>query len=175
MATKFPLIINDVRFSINPKNISVRKALNIAQVDTMGGRQYQIWWPQPEIMTLQGETLGETAYQQLMNLKQFYEGTKLSTLTYKVHTYKGYIISLDVTADTQNLQVWSYTLNFQLIHGEKFAVEDFSLSDVNAPVFGEVTRWAENINQQIAQSPLLGGLSRNIENAVLDVSGVRRR
>ena len=134
MAIKYPLTINNVKFTVNPKNISNRKQLNIAQLDTMGGRQYQVWWPAPEVVTIQGETFGDTAYSQLMFLKRHYDSTKVSTLTYKVHTYTGYITGLDVTADTGNLQVWIYTINFQLLHGQKFFVEDFAVT--STPIIG---------------------------------------
>ena len=131
MATKLPVVINNVRFWINPTNISSKKALNIANLDTMRGRQFQVWWPAPEVVTIQGEAFGSDAYSQLLYLKKHYEGTDgqptISTLKYKTTKYKGYIVSLDVSADVKNLDVWTYSLNLQLLHGQKFNIEDFSL------------------------------------------------
>ena len=143
MGQKLPVVINDVRFWINPTNMVVRKALNIAQLDTMRGRQFQVWWPSPEVVSISGEAFGKDAYKQLLYLKRHYEGTggnpSLSTLTYKTYKYDGYIVNLDVTADAKNMNVWIYSLNFQLLHGNKFRVEDFSLTESN-PVLHPLTQ-----------------------------------
>jgi hypothetical protein len=129
MATRFPLQLNSLRFYVNPTGLNIQKGLNFSTLATQGGIKYQVWYETPEILTITGDCAGNTAYKELVFLKQQYEITnKISELFYKTRLYRGFITSLQVDHNTQHLNRYSYSITFQLLQGEKFAVEDFSLT-----------------------------------------------
>jgi len=132
MATIYPLRLNNTNFSVNPRNMKITKAVSYGTLPTQGGVQYQIWYNAPEMLILTGASAGQTAYQELLFLKQNFESNdKLSTLFYKTQVYQGFITLLDVEASTTHLNEFTYTLNFQLLFGQQFAIEDFSVSTTN--------------------------------------------
>src|SRR5690349_19436930 len=132
MATIYPLRINNINFSVNPRNMKITKGVSYGTLPTQGGVQYQIWYNSPEMLTLSGASAGQTAYQELLFLKkQFENNNKLSTIFYKTQVYQGFITLLDVEASTSHLGEFTYTLNFQLLFGQEFAIEDFSISTTN--------------------------------------------
>lgn len=135
MAHVFPIEINGVRLYINPRQLQVQKNLLSAQADTFTGRVYQIWWAQPEVITISGVVFGDFAYQQLLKLKRDYESKKKSTLRYKTTTYEGFITRFDVTYASENPRQWSYSLTFNLLQGQHFQVEDFTILPEKMPTW----------------------------------------
>lgn len=132
MAQTYPLRLNNLNFFVNPRNMKVTKNVSYGTLPTQGGVQYQIWYNTPETLVITGASAGQTAYQELLFLKQQFEmNNKLSTLFYKTQVYQGFITLLDVEASTQHLNEFTYTLNFQLLFGQQFAIEDFSISTTN--------------------------------------------
>jgi hypothetical protein len=84
------------------------------------------------MLVMSGASAGQTAYQELLFLKQQFESNnKLSTLFYKTQLYQGFLTLLDVEASTSHLNEFTYTINFQLLFGQQFAIEDFSISTTN--------------------------------------------
>jgi len=132
MASIFPLRLNNLNFFVNPRNMKITKNVSFGTLPTQGGVQYQIWYNSPEMLVLTGASAGQTAYQELLFLKQQFEKTdKTSTLFYKTRVYQGFITLLDVESSTSHLNEFTYTINFQLLFGQEFAVEDFSISTTN--------------------------------------------
>jgi len=126
-----PLIINNVQFLINPRSIRVDKNLQVAGLDTFKGRVFQSWWLAPETLTIEGNAYGSRAYNILMSLKAHYEGfDKISTLVYKGVEYKGFLASLTASASADNPRVFSYSIRFQLLQGERFRIEDLSIIEI---------------------------------------------
>lgn len=112
--------------------MKITKAVSYSTLPTQSGVQYQIWYNAPEMLVLSGSSAGQTAYQELLFLKQQFESSnKTSTLFYKTQIYNGFLTLLDVEASTSHLNEFTYTINFQLLFGEQFAIEDFSISTTN--------------------------------------------
>ena len=153
MATKFPLILNNLRFFINPTGMNITKGLNFAQVNTQNGVIYQIWYDAPEVLTMSGQSSGKTAYNELAFLKRDFEKTnKLSDLFYKTRVYKGFITNLTVDHNTGHPNRFNYTITFQLLQGEKFAIEDFTLNQTRS-VGGTVERVIKKV-QDFINAPI---------------------
>ena len=132
MASIYPLTLNGLKFFVNPRNMKITKQISYGTLPTQGGVQYQIWYNAPEMLVLSGACAGQTAYQELLFLKQQYEkNDKTSTLFYKTRVYQGFITLLDIESSTSHLNEFTYTINFQLLFGQEFAVEDFSISTTN--------------------------------------------
>lgn len=146
MATIYPLRINNLNFYVNPRNMKITKAVSFGTLPTQGGVQYQIWYNSPEMLVLTGASAGSTAYQELLFLKQQFESNnKLSTLFYKNQIYQGFITLLDVEASTSHLNEFTYAINFQLLFGQQFAIENFSISTTNNGVIEGAIGRLENI------------------------------
>lgn len=154
MATIYPLKLNDLNFYVNPRNMRISKAVSFAPLPTQSGVQYQVWYNAPEMLTLSGACAGQTAYQELLFLKQNFEkNDKLSTLFYKTRLYQGFLTLLDVEASTSHLNEFTYTINFQLLTGQEFAVEDFSISTTNnGLVLGAIGRLQTILNIPLNQA-----------------------
>jgi hypothetical protein len=132
MANIYPVRLNNLNFYVNPRNMKITKGVNYGTLPTQGGVQYQIWYNSPEMLVMSGASAGQTAYQELLFLKQQFESNnKLSTLFYKTQLYQGFLTLLDVEASTSHLNEFTYTINFQLLFGQQFAIEDFSISTTN--------------------------------------------
>jgi len=128
MATKYPLILNNVRFYVNPTSLKISKATNISSLNTQGGVKYYVWYDTPEMLSISGQSAGDTAYKELVFLRDNYERTnKVSDLFYKTTVYKGIITQLNVGLASDNPNKFTYEINFQLLYGEQFRIEDFSL------------------------------------------------
>jgi hypothetical protein len=128
--------------------MKITKAVSYGTLPTQGGVQYQIWYNSPEMLILSGASAGSTAYQELLFLKQQFESSnKLSTLFYKTQVYQGFITLLDVEASTSHLNEFTYNLNFQLLQGQQFAIEDFSISTTNnGLVLGAIANLQNKLN-----------------------------
>lgn len=152
MATKFPIQINNLRFFVNPTQISISKNVTFAPLATQSGVIYQVWYDAPEIMTISGASAGSTAYRELLFLKRNFERTdKVSEIFYKTRIYRGFITSLTVEHGTSHINEFTYNIRFQLLFGEKFGVEDFSLTGNETGIIGTQIRNAANfINQPLA-------------------------
>jgi len=152
--TKFPLKLNGVSFLVNPTNISVKKPIVKGSLNTQGGVRFQVWYNEPEILIINGISTGQSAYAELQFLKQNYEVTKttnLSTLFYKTKNYRGFIDSIEVGHSIDRHQRWPYTIQFQLLQGEQFNIQDFALQP--SGLVGQVTNLLEqNINAPIARA-----------------------
>lgn len=149
MATKFPIQINNLRFFVNPTNLSITKGVNFGTLNTQSGTKYQVWYDTPEILTISGVSAGDTAYKELLFLKQNFELTnKLSEVFYKTRLYKGFITNISVEASTTHLNEFTYSLTFQLLQGEKFGFEDFSLKSNEKGVVATALAKLEGIINQ---------------------------
>ena len=133
MAIRFPLILNNVRFQVNPRNLRIRKPLIFGDLATQEGIQYQIWYNAPEMLTITGISAGESAYQELLFLKNSFESsTKISELFYKTKIYRGFMKSLEVGHTLDEHLRFPYTIEFQMLHGESFNIHDFALNPTGA-------------------------------------------
>lgn len=154
MASIYPVRINNLNFYVNPRNMKIAKNVSFGQLPTQNGVQYQVWYNAPEMLIMTGASAGSTAYQELLFLKQQYEkNNKLSTLFYKTQQYQGFITALDVEASTSHLNEFTYTLNFQLLTGQSFGIEDFSISTQNnGVVLGAIGRLQNILNIPLNQA-----------------------
>ena len=153
--TRFPLILNGIKFQVNPLNLSIDKPLVYQQLPTQAGIQYQVWYDSPEVLGIQGISAGETAFRELLFLKQNFENTNLSSpseLFYKTQTYKGFITNLTVGHSIDTHLRFPYQINFQLLHGEKFNIQDFSLEAPRGIIGAASSFIEENINAPIARA-----------------------
>lgn len=153
MATVFPLIINGIRFQVNPKSLDINKSLKYGTLDTQSGVVYQFWYDNPEVLTISGMSAGNSAFQELIFLRQSYDATinpgKVSQLFYKSSTYRGFLENLKVTHNVQRHLLFEYTMTFRLLQGEKFKIEDFALQA--SGTLGTVTNiFSQTVNQPIA-------------------------
>lgn len=152
MATRYVIQINNIRFYVNPTGLNIQKNTIISPLNTQGGVKYQAWYDAPEVLTITGDSAGATAYSELLSLKNNFENTnKQSTLFYKTRLYKGFIQNLQVDHNIMgHPNRFSYTITFQLLFGEKFAIEDFSLTRSSSGFLNGVINKAEDfINKQI--------------------------
>lgn len=151
MATRFPLQLNNLRFFVNPTGLNIQKGLVFAPLNTQSGVKYQVWYEAPEILTITGDAAGNTGYKELLFLKQQFEKTnKISELFYKTRIYKGFITSLQVDNNTQHLNRFSYSITFQLLQGEAFAIEDFALTRNEEGAVGRALKKVEDfINEKL--------------------------
>lgn len=151
MSTKFPIQINNLRFQVNPTGLNIVKGVNYGTLPTQNGVKYQVWYDAPEVLTLTGASAGSTAYQELVTMKQNFERTdKVSELFYKTRVYKGFITNLTIDHSTTHINQFTYTITFQLLFGEKFAVEDFSLTrDETGIVAENLQRLEKYINEPL--------------------------
>lgn len=154
MANIYPLQLNSLKFFVNPRNMKITKNVSFAPLPTQSGVQYQVWYNAPEMLVISGSSAGQTAYQELLFLKQQYEkNNKLSTLFYKTRVYQGFITLLDVEASVGHLNEFTYTLNFQLLTGQEFAIEDFSISTTNnGLVLGAIANLQKVLNIPLNQA-----------------------
>lgn len=156
---RFPLIINGVKFQVNPTNISVTKPVLKGELNTQGGKRFQIWYNLPEVLKINGIAGGDTAYRELSFLKQNFErtvSTAISYLFYKTKIYRGFVDSVTVGHTIQTHERWPYEVIFQLIQGEQFNVQDFTLQP--SGLVGEATGILEEvINAPIARADVALG------------------
>lgn len=152
--TKFPFIINGIKFQVNPTSLSIKKPITKGTLPTVGGVRFQIWYNSPEVLTIQGLAAGQTAFNELYFLKNNFEKTKsksYSELFYKTKIYKGFIDSVDIGHSVDVHQRFPYTIVFQFLHGEQFNIQDLSLEP--SGLLGEVSGFLEeNINAPIART-----------------------
>jgi hypothetical protein len=144
--SRYPLILNGVKFQVNPTSLSISKPIVKGTLQTQSGTRFQIWYNQAEVLTINGISSGDNAYAELSFLKQNFERTSsnvLSELFYKSQTYRGFIDSISVGHAVTSHERWPYTVVFQLIYGEKFRIQDFSLNPSGA--ISQVTGFLENI------------------------------
>lgn len=131
MATKYALILNGVKFLVNPTSLKINMGVLMSSLTTQGGVKYYIWYNNPEVLTIQGQSAGSTAYQELLFLKNNFErNNKTSSLFYKTTIYSGIITSLEVNYTSDSPNRFGYSINFQLLQGQKFKIEDFSLQPI---------------------------------------------
>ena len=153
--TRFPLKINGVNFQVNPTSLSIKKPIVKGSLNTQDGVRFQIWYNQPEVLTISGLSTGQSAYAELQFLKQNYEvtaTTTISTLFYKTNVYHGFIDSVEVGHSVDRHQRWPYQIVFQLIQGEQFNIQDFALQP-STGLLGQVAGLLEqNINAPIARA-----------------------
>jgi len=132
-AKRYPVILNGVRFLINPKHLSVKKALSMGSLNTQEGVKYQVWYEIPEVVEIAGQCAGDTAFRELQFLKDTYaKPDKVSEMYYKNRLYKGIITSMPISASNDYIFRYKYTINFQLLNKQVFAIEDLSVYKGNA-------------------------------------------
>lgn len=152
MATRYVIQINNLRFYVNPTGLNIQKGVVVAPLNTQGGVKYQVWYDAPEILTITGDSAGSTAYNELLFLKNNFERTnKVSELFYKTRLYKGFIQNMQIDHNIMgHPNRFSYTITFQLLFGEKFAIEDFALSRSNSGFLeNQINKLEDFINKQI--------------------------
>lgn len=129
MATKYTLILNNVKFLVNPTSLRINKGVLMSSLNLQSGVKYYVWYDTPEVLTISGQAAGQTAYKELLFLKDNFERTnKVSTLFYKTSLYYGMITTLNVTFDATDPNRFAYDINFQLLYNQKFKIEDFALN-----------------------------------------------
>jgi hypothetical protein len=165
MATIYPVILNGVRFQVNPRSLDISKGIKYGSLETQNGVVYQFWYNNPEVLKISGISAGTSAFQELIFLRNNYDVTlnpgKISQLFYKSKTYNGFLANLQVTHNiSQGTHLlFQYNLTFQLLQGEEFKFEDFALQPTG--VLGQATTiFSQTINQPIA------GLENRINNIV---------
>ena len=135
---RYPVILNGVRFLINPKHITVRKPLSMGTLATQEGIKYQVWYELPEIITIGGQSAGETAFKELQFLKDTYaKADKVSEMYYKNRLYKGIIQELTITSSSDYIFRYKYSLTIQLLNKQVFAIEDLSVKRGNETSFSD--------------------------------------
>jgi hypothetical protein len=151
MATKFPIQINNLRFYVNPTGLNVTKGVSFAPLNTQNGVVFQVWYDVPEVLTITGQSAGNDAYKELAMIKRDFEKTnKLSELFYKTRLYKGFITSVNFDHNTSHPERFNYTITFQLLQGEQFAIEDFTIKERSLGT--RVEKFIqENLNKPIAK------------------------
>ena len=151
MATKYPLILNDIMFYVNPMSLKLSKSTAISSLPMQSGVKFYSWYDNPETLSISGICAEDSAYKELLFLKENFENTnKLSTLFYKTTVYQGIIVSLDVNFDHDNPNRFPYSISFQLLYGQKFRVEDFSLQ--SDPVSSALSGLADKVNVIVSDS-----------------------
>jgi hypothetical protein len=131
MATKTPLILNGIKFQVNPMGLAIDSKVVTTSLATQGGIRFQTWYDSPQTLTITGMSAGETAYQELQFLKTNFEYTNtqgLSRLFYKNSTYTGFIQSINVSHNVDAHLRFPYQIVFQLIQGQKFNFYDFAFN-----------------------------------------------
>lgn len=153
MATKFPLQINNLRFFVNPTQLSISNAVTYGTLPTQSGVRYQVWYDTPPTLTISGASAGSTAYQELVFLKQnFQRSDKTSQLFYKTQLYTGFLTNITVESSTSHPNEFTYSITFQLLQGQQFSLEDFSLAANNSgAVQTALNKLASVINQPLNQ------------------------
>lgn len=153
MATTYPVILNGVRFQVNPRSLDINKTLKVGALDTQGGVVFQFWYNNPETLAITGISAGSSAFQELIFLKQNYDVTTtpgtISQLFYKTKTYRGFLTGLKITHNISRHLMFEYSMTFQLLQGEKFKVEDFALLP-SGPIGKLTTIFSQTINVPIA-------------------------
>ena len=150
MATKFPIQLNNLRFSVNPTGLNITKGVNFAPLNTQNGVIYQVWYDAPEVLTITGQSAGETAYSELAMIKRDFEKTnKLSELFYKTRLYNGFITNINVDHNTSHPERFNYAITFQLLQGEQFSIEDFTIKERTLGDLDKVIQ--EYLNKPIAK------------------------
>jgi hypothetical protein len=159
MAIKYPLILNGVRFYVNPTSLKIKNSLAISSLATHSGVKYVVWYDSPAQLTISGFSAEDTAYKELLFLKENFENTdKISTLFYKTTVYTGIITSLNVDYSYDNPNKFPYSIEFQLLFGQKFKIEDFALqaTGIIGGLMGDLTTALStvdsNVNIAIADS-----------------------
>ena len=171
MAVTYPIILNGVSFYINPNSLDFNQELLYGTLNTENGVTVQTWYNQPGILTVNGVSIGSTAYRELSFLKsEFEQAGKLSEFFYKTHLYYGFIRSLKVGASVEKLFRYPYTLVFQFLKDQDFQVADFSLQ--NAP-------WVETLFQLTFEIGGSGETSiedifQKLESGLYDASGIKK-
>lgn len=153
MASIFPVILNGIRFQVNPKSLDVNKTLKVGSLDTQGGVVFQFWYNSPETLNISGMSAGTTAFQELLFLRQNFDVTinpgTVSQLFYKSKTYRGFLSNLKVAHSTSRHLLFEYSMTFQLLQGEQFKIEDFALTPTGA--IGKLTTiFSQTVNTPIA-------------------------
>lgn len=164
MATKTPLILNGVKFQVNPQSLSIESKVVSTSLPTQGGIRFQTWYDSPQVLTISGISAGETAYMELQSLKANFEYTNtrgLSKLFYKNSTYIGFIQGITVSNSVDQHLRFPYQIAFQLIQGQKFNFHDFafnptglissSLNQVSSIINVPIANAANNLNSVAAK------------------------
>lgn len=164
MATKTPLILNGVKFQVNPQGLNIDSKVVTTQLVTQGGIRFQTWYDSPQILTITGMSAGESAYQELQSLKANFEYTNtqgLSRLFYKNSTYTGFIQNITVSNNVDQHLRFPYTITFQLIQGQKFNFYDFAfnpsglisskLNQVSSIINAPIAAASNNLNAVMAK------------------------
>src|ERR1035437_837899 len=131
MATKTPLILNGLKFQVNPTSLSISGSVVTTSLNTQGGVRFQTWYDSPQVLTISGMSAGESAYMELQTLKSNFEYTNtkgLSKLIYKNSTYTGFIQNVVVSHAVEAHLRFPYSITFQLLAGQRFNVYDFAFN-----------------------------------------------
>lgn len=148
MATKYSLILNNVKFLVNPTGLAINKGILMSSLNLQSGTKYYVWYDSPEVLTISGQSAGQTAYRELLFLKENFQRTdKTSTLFYKTGLYYGILTSLTTNFEATDPNRFGYTINFQLLFGQKFRIEDFALNP--SGIMGQIAGIGQGIEDTI--------------------------
>ena len=130
MATKFPIYLNNLRFYVNPTNISIKKSSQVAESKTKAGVVYQVWPDLPDTMEIKGMAYGITSFNELLRLKNAFHATqKIVPLRYKGRVYAGYLKNLDIAGDAEVPGRFTYSFGFQCINPPHFEIQDLAVGN----------------------------------------------
>jgi len=124
--SKTKIIFEDVELYVNPTEITVKKAAQVADTKTFGGVVFQHWPDLPDVLSIDGAVFGTESYEALKYLKEvFHLRNKEVNMWYKGAEYKGFFRSFEITAVANFPGKFEFSLEFVLKNPPHFKIEDF--------------------------------------------------
>lgn len=134
MAQFYPLIIEGVRFFVNPTQLKFNTQTVQNEVNTLGGPAIQYWYPKLTTLQLVGYAGGTRAYRELLNLRtNFFEKGKKVRIFYKTSLYNAVLTLLEVSHVTEEHMRFRYQINAVFL--EPFKMEDFAINETGKNPF----------------------------------------
>jgi len=128
MASFFPVIIEGVRFLVNPTSIRLNTTAVTQEVNTVSGPVLQVWYPKFTIMYITGYAGGTRAYRELTYLRDFFFAeNRIIKVFYKTKLYRGSFTYFDLSTETAENLRFKYQLNMLLLDNADFKYQDFAL------------------------------------------------
>jgi len=165
MANFFPIIIEGVRFLVNPTSFRLNTQALTSEVNTMSGPVLQIWYPRFSTLYITGYAGGTKAYRELTYLRDFFFAeNRVANVFYKTKLYKGTFTLLDLSTETSEHIRFKYQLNMILLDSKYFKYQDFALGIFTKPtnIFGISTLKKKlDLRANQLESFLLEGKKKN--------------
>ncbi|MEM3509295.1 MAG: hypothetical protein QXY18_00980 [Nitrososphaerota archaeon] len=134
MAHYFPLIVEGVRFFVNPTQLKLTTQTVQSEINTISGPVIQYWYPRITNLSIIGFAGGSRAYRELVNLRtNFFEKNKMVRLFYKTQMYRGIFTYFELSHLTEEHQRFRYQINLYLL--DPFKYEDFAINETQQTPF----------------------------------------